>query len=360
MNVSALDPLNQPLLPASNALLLLDLAREHGLAESALLQAMGLHKAQLLDDATRLSVRQCTGLMALVQQQTGLPALGYELGLRTPATAHGLMGFGVLSSVNMQDALALGMQFFQLRNATFKLASTQDADHITLSLQDLMPTAPMRQMATQWVLLSLVRMGESLLSAVMQGAREQIELNCPWPEPAYHAAYAARLPACRFNAPMASVRFPLAWLKHALPDGAVASAQLARKLCEQEMTLMQPAAQVAQVAERVRAELRQALRAQTYPSRDEMAARLHMSASTLKRRLQSEGFSFSALLDEARHRDAVHLLDETALRIEDIAAKLGFQNTANFTRAFKQWSGITPSVWRQREHAAPRKPSMLA
>lgn len=92
-----------------------------------------------------------------------------------------------------------------------------------------------------------------------------------------------------------------------------------------------------------------------------MAARLHMSASTLKRRLQNEGFSFNMLLDEARHRDAVHLLDNTALRIEDIGARLGFQNTANFTRAFKQWSGITPSAWRQQARVAPSPSrSMLA
>jgi AraC-like DNA-binding protein len=349
VNISAPDPLNQPLLPASNALLLLDLAAAHGLPEKPLLAALQLSKDQLTDGTTRLSVRQCTGLMALVKQQTGLAAIGYEMGFRTPGTAHGLMGFGVLSSVNMHEALALGMQFFQLRNATFKLVSTQRGDWIELSLQDLMPMAPMRQAATEWVLLSLVRMGEGLLGPLINNARQQLELNWPWPEPAYHTPYAGRLPPCRFNAPMASMRFPVSWLAQSLPDGAAASAQLARKLCEQEMALIQP---VSSLAARVRAELAKGLNDSRYPSRDEMAARLHMSASTLKRRLQSEGFSFSALLDEARHRDAATLLDGTALRIEDIAERLGFQNTANFTRAFKQWAGITPSAWREQGRPA--------
>jgi AraC-like DNA-binding protein len=352
MNAASPASLDQPLLPASNALLLLDLARAHGLPEQPLLNALQLSKDQLADDATRLSLRQCTSLMALVQQQTGLAGIGYEMGLRTPGTAHGLMGFGVLSSVNLHEALALGMQFFQLRNATFKLGLTHHDNSIELSLQDLMPMAPMRQAATEWVLLSLVRMGEGLLGDLINNARQQLELNWPWPEPAYHALYAKRLPPCRFNAPMASMRFPASWLTQPLPDGAAASAQLARRLCEQEMALLQPAHSV---AARVRTELVKGLNDSRYPSREEMATRLHMSASTLKRRLQSEGFSFSALLDEARHRDAVTLLNGTVLRIEDISARLGFQNTANFTRAFKQWAGITPSAWR--EQGRPAAPS---
>ena len=58
--------------------------------------------------------------------------------------------------------------------------------------------------------------------------------------------------------------------------------------------------------------------------------------------------------DEARERDATHLLTYSALRIEDIAMRLGYQNTANFTRAFRKWMGCTPSIWRVNQRSGAK------
>jgi YesN/AraC family two-component response regulator len=45
------------------------------------------------------------------------------------------------------------------------------------------------------------------------------------------------------------------------------------------------------------------------------------------------------LLDEARKRDAIKLLQNTSLTIEQIASRLGYTDPANFSRAFKKWTG---------------------
>ncbi|HMY82724.1 MAG TPA: helix-turn-helix transcriptional regulator, partial [Agitococcus sp.] len=63
-------------------------------------------------------------------------------------------------------------------------------------------------------------------------------------------------------------------------------------------------------------------------------------------RLQQAGLGFQQLLDEARKRDAIKLLQNTSLTIEQIALRLGYTDPANFTRAFKKWTGDTPSKYR--------------
>ena len=50
--------------------------------------------------------------------------------------------------------------------------------------------------------------------------------------------------------------------------------------------------------------------------------------------------------EEARRRDACRLLDEPELEIRRIAELLGYADPANFTRAFKSWTGRAPREWR--------------
>jgi AraC-like DNA-binding protein len=77
------------------------------------------------------------------------------------------------------------------------------------------------------------------------------------------------------------------------------------------------------------------------------AARLGMSRRTLTRQLAQRGTSYSALLNEARYRTAIHYLRNTRLTVEDIAFLLGFSECAPFVRAFRRWSGRAPLEYRR-------------
>jgi len=87
-----------------------------------------------------------------------------------------------------------------------------------------------------------------------------------------------------------------------------------------------------------------------YPSLEAVAERLNMSTRTLRRRLQDQGPGFMDLLHAARRRDALSLLTRPALEVAQIAQMLGYADPANFTRAFRQWTGLTPSAWRTSRH----------
>jgi AraC-like DNA-binding protein len=84
------------------------------------------------------------------------------------------------------------------------------------------------------------------------------------------------------------------------------------------------------------------------------ARRLHISASTLRRRLAEHGTTYTELLDQLRRDLALHHLAEPRLTVSEIAFLLGFSSQSAFGRAFRRWTGVAPLTYRRglRERAS--------
>jgi AraC-like DNA-binding protein len=78
---------------------------------------------------------------------------------------------------------------------------------------------------------------------------------------------------------------------------------------------------------------------------DLIAARLHLSARTLRRHLAAEGTSLRHLVDEARRVQAIELMTLDRLTVEQISLRLGYADAATFIRAFRRWTGTTPGAY---------------
>ncbi len=75
---------------------------------------------------------------------------------------------------------------------------------------------------------------------------------------------------------------------------------------------------------------------------DAVAVQLGMSGRTLARRLASEGYSFSKILDGLRSALARRYLAESDISISEIAWLLGYSEVATFSHAFHRWTGTNP------------------
>jgi AraC-like DNA-binding protein len=71
------------------------------------------------------------------------------------------------------------------------------------------------------------------------------------------------------------------------------------------------------------------------------------SLRTFQRNLAAAGVSFSDLLEQVRCEVALEMMRDRHLRLIDVGLELGYSDSANFTRAFKRWTGVSPRFYRQ-------------
>ncbi len=103
----------------------------------------------------------------------------------------------------------------------------------------------------------------------------------------------------------------------------------------------------------LRALLMSALQKDLPPMHGDTAAQLlHMSGATMRRNLRKEGSSFTTVLKECQHAHASHLLQRTDLPIAEIAARIGYSDDRAFRRAFRNWTGNSPSASRSEAQPA--------
>lgn len=79
---------------------------------------------------------------------------------------------------------------------------------------------------------------------------------------------------------------------------------------------------------------------------------LGMSVRTLQTRLESQGWTFSSLLDRVRYAQAVAHLANPKLSLIEVGYLVGFSSQSSFTRAFMRWTSMAPGEYRRKKSAA--------
>jgi AraC-like DNA-binding protein len=82
----------------------------------------------------------------------------------------------------------------------------------------------------------------------------------------------------------------------------------------------------------------------------QIARDLSVSVRSLQRRLASEQLNYRELLDDFRRDRAILALKEGERYLGDLAFRLGYREQSSFNRAFRRWTGVSPSVYIRRLH----------
>lgn len=80
---------------------------------------------------------------------------------------------------------------------------------------------------------------------------------------------------------------------------------------------------------------------------DVIGKSLGISKRSLERWLSAEGTSFRSVVDDLRLQLAKTYLEDPNHDVQTIAHQLGFSDSRAFARAFKRWTGSTPSAYRR-------------
>lgn len=326
----------------------LEYARQIGIEPEPLLRAAGLApsiEALAENGLTYAGLEKLIGPAGL-QRLHSNEDFGFRTGWEVPVTSFGHLGYAMMCSASVGDALNLAMRYWDLIGRTLQMEIREEANYCVLRFELEVPaTGLLRRWIFEAALTSVCRGMVSMVPALS----DVLELSFDLSAAAHAKEMRNSLGPIRFDAPYTSLRFPKDILKQTLPLSSAAGLRQAEALCaEQLKRLYQPETTTTRVKRYLNAHYNNFA---AYPTLDMAAEHLHISSRTLRRRLAEEQSGYAAILEETRRQDAMQLLEDKRLSVAEVARRLGYEDPANFTRAFRQWLGITPSEWRESRSA---------
>lgn len=313
--------------------------RRHGVDVDAALQTADVPPWSVMATSEKLlDQRTIDRLIAVSLQRTGRPWLGLEVGATVQISAHGPLGFAAIASRDLLQAWETIARFGGLRYGAIQYRVVRENGGAVMELIERVDLAQSRLFLTSMIFAAMVRVSE----AVVGSRLERIEVDLPFPEPPWHAEVVRLcVGQVRYNARRLAFRLDDATLTQ---PGMTADPAAYAQACQQCEHLAAQAASVS-LAQRV-TELLAHSEGQ-YPTLTEVAGTFHMSPRTLIRRLKQESSSYQTLLDTSRQQRALWYLCHTPYTVEDIAARLGYTDTTNFSRTFRRWFGRAPGEVRR-------------
>jgi AraC-like DNA-binding protein len=314
---------------------LVELTARWNVRADELLDGLPITAVELAAPTTRVPVRVCEAIVARAHELTHEPALAVYMGTQMRLSSHGFLGFAAMTAGTVREAIELACRFASTRTSAIGLALYVEGDTATVVIEERMSLGALREPVVIALVVGLWQLGQALTGTALDGTGE-----CAFPEPAYlHGVPNAK--RLRFGCTAHRLVFPASELALPLTSADPVAMQLAREQCERELAAVVDAG----IPTRVRAAL---IAADGMPSLVELATSMRMSPRTLKRRLAEHDTTYSTLRDDVRRQRALLLLDNRGLAIGDVAARLGYSEQPNFTRAFRKWTGMTPLAYRER------------
>ncbi|HLK37969.1 MAG TPA: AraC family transcriptional regulator ligand-binding domain-containing protein [Polyangiaceae bacterium] len=298
-----------------------------------------LNKLKAMDPGSRLPVRQVNELATSQVRETGDPDLGLKAAEAMPLGGGGALDYAMHTASSIREASEVGARHSPLFNDALGVQIDVRGPSAILRV-DIAPPVP--RAVTDFTLAVWYR---NYLRAPLADA-PKLECWFSHSRPSNTNEYERTFGTAglRFGAPFSGFAFAREWLDAPLPGSDPALHAL---LCEHVALMLEQLPQRRTVAARVREiALRDLLRGS--PNVVTVARQLRMSARTLGRRLQTEGTSFTALLDDLRRELALRHVGGNHAELSEIAFRLGFAHVEAFHRAFRRWTGETPLGYRRK------------
>lgn len=298
---------------------LMDFALSKGCTLAALTERSGVEPASLRDAENRIPFAKYVALMTAAKEMCDDPAFGLHFGesdAGIEATFACMMG---MFSPTLAGSLA------QSDGENDGLQMTRDGEDVWFveTWNDDFPEGTEARFARVVCAARRLFPGAELVKAV----------HFAHAEPPYRAEYdrVFRMPVV-FGRERNAMLTDAAWLTQQREPPSARVLELVKARAE---TLR---------STRVRVE---AVLASTLPAAgvgiDAVAGKLAMGRHTLFRKLRAEGVTFTQVVNELRQKLAAEYLRERKLGVNETAYLLGFSDPAAFSRAYKRWTGHSPS-----------------
>lgn len=316
---------------------IVELLGQHGIGARQLLDITGLGDLDMNKPLT-LSAAQmdsvCTHALALSNDQQ----FGLRLGSRINIPSQGILGYALMTSSTIGAALKLLVRYNRTILPSIKIELRLEDGKLKILAQAAQLPHELQRFYSDVLYAAIINSGRILIGTRTINFRLELDYEAPYDGELYRQIFGRNI---QFNATRRALSFDEENLGVAISMANPVAQDIFRRECDR---LSSRDGHRGMVSERVQEVLLQA--GSEFPTGAAVAQQLHMSESTLQRRLAKEGSRYQQLLDRVRYRLANEYLVGTTLPVTEIACLLGFSDATNFRRSFKRWSNTTPSVIR--------------
>ncbi|MFC4278787.1 AraC family transcriptional regulator [Achromobacter aloeverae] len=312
-------------------------ASRGGQDPALLCEGAGFRPDDLLTPDYRVSRAQYAHVIRRALRELGRPALGLELGAGVNPVSLGLVALGFMSCRHSRELLDFAIEHQHECGGLLSVHGEELAQTWSLEGRSHFGDRRIDGFVVDHCFAALVQICRQVVSDLFNP--RMVELASE--RPPYGALYESvfRCPV-RFGQPLNRLHFPRE--PHAIRSAdAVTLALVRRDLAGRASRPAAPSALHAVVAQAIRRDL-----AYPTPLRD-IAASLHTSERTLRRRLEAQGLTYAGLLEEERRARALTLLTQSSRNVQQIAAACGYTNARTLQRAVQRWTGHSPTGLRR-------------
>ncbi|MDF2446796.1 MAG: hypothetical protein K0S46_2032 [Moraxellaceae bacterium] len=337
--------MSDTLTPANVVLLTLQLLMDD-LDMDDLFEHAGVPVQLMLEPDGVITARDILALTASAKELSGDPALGLHLGEEMGVEMLDVVGMTISTAPTLREGLDTLQRFSPLVTTMGHADLIEEGDTAKVVLHFLEELAPI----TDYCMELAAAAAWHIMRRLVRGEFRLRRLTVSSPRPPWYQEYARVLGEeveFVFDAPENSIVFDrqlleLPMARHTPRLYQSLLDQAARRLAARPQPETASASVLRLIDEHMGARLLDLATLATY---------MGMTPRTLQRRLKDENTSFQALYDLRRQQVAQEMLLRD-INIETIAATLGYSEPTNFYRAFKAWTGLSPSEYRRRHPGA--------
>ncbi len=314
--------------------LLWEILKEYGHDPEPIFFEEGVIKDMLFEEGKRISFDKINNLWLRATSLIEDPCFGLEAAGLWHPSFFGALGYAWLASATLRKALLRLERYFHIVSEKTEVKLEDHQDGLTLILSDsIQPPAYMD--LTMAVIISMCRLncGEEFHPISMNIIHDKP--NCSGK---YYSLF--RSPV-KFGANVDSFMFSYDDLDVRLPGGNPHLANISDQLMIQYLAKLDRK----NIIHRVKTIIIEHLHDGRITI-DKIAPKVFMSVRSLHRNLRKLDTTYGSILDETRRELAEHYVGDPTEDMTEIAFRLGFSEQSSFSRAFKRWTGTSPSAYR--------------
>ena len=284
-----------------------------------------------------ITPRQCLMLANQAINALNMPFLGLVMGNLMTISHHGMAGVAAVAQPTLAGCLhSIGRyisELFPLLEMYTKIKDDKGMFIISENIQ--LPSTP--HFFVELYMVSFY----NIFNHLVGGEFKLHSVNFSYPEPAWGQMYRHYFRNCtvRFNQPKTCLLGDASLGLYELPFANRLMAMSAEKILFENT----PSNSQRLLPLRLRRLLMRYYGA--FPSLDTAASNLGMSARTLSRRLAEDGTTYQQVLDTLREKLAKEYFLRGGTSVTQVALMLGYTDSSNFSKAFKRWTGISPTEY---------------